>query len=617
MAFEELKSLITQNVRTNGTESITGAIMQGVLLSMVNELGGWAEGVESPFATRDWVSTQLQDYATLDALGRKQDTLVSGTNIKTINGESILGNGNIVIEQGGGDYLPLAGGTLTGNLVISQNHNLNIHYQEDVGLSNYSYWNAYLYKDRLSFRYTGYGQEDSSPLDIVYIPAVGDYSQLNVGGKLQAYGFYVPGGNNNMFLKAGGGVDTNEYLTTSVARNTYLPLIGGGVIQSTTATYRTYLYPDKVSVQYNDIDNDSSYGTELNPLGLFFKETDEEYICLRRYASQIRFQLEEGDYAYIRGGGFIINNGDNSNVILDGGGIRTLGNVGGTWLGTCTTAATTPAKTVSLSNFILYQNITISVRFTNAINVPDATLNVNSTGAKPIKINGEALQYGVIKAGMTAVLQYDGSSWNIVSLMGAEQPSIIKYAVDLGLPSGLLWADRNVDVETEDGFALHEYDQGSYFSWGNGVGHNPSGTTFSYDFGTSNGGPYASTKGAAVTANLSPQMDMARVNCGAPWRQPSRLDFQELYDNCTWTWTTVSGVNGYLVTSNANNNTIFLPAAGYGNGTSLSNLGSGGYYWSSSFHSSANAYILYFHSGGIYPQHYNLRFLGFSVRAVQ
>ena len=262
----------------------------------------------------------------------------------------------------------------------------------------------------------------------------------------------------------------------------------------------------------------------------------------------------------------------------------------------------------------------VSVRFTNAINVPDATLNVNSTGAKPIKINGNNLQYGVVLANMTAIMQYDGTNWNIVSLMGVEQGSTPENTIDLGLPSGLLWATKNVDVTKVNKFAENEYAAGSYFSWGNQEGHNPTSQgVFSYDFGTGNDGPYANTIGARVTANLSPQMDMARANLGAPWRLPTKDDFQELRDNCTWTWVvnTPSGIPCYSIVSNINQRVLYIPAAGYGYGTSLRNLGSYGYYWSSSFLSSAYAYYLNFGSEAIYPQLNDNRSYGFSVRAVQ
>ena len=98
---------------------------------------------------------------------------------------------------------------------------------------------------------------------------------------------------------------------------------------------------------------------------------------------------------------------------------------------------------------------------------------------------------------------------------------------------------------------------------------------------------------------------------------PTKEDFKELCDNCTSEWTTRNGMKGRLFTSKTNGNSIFFPAAGYYNGTSLRNRGTSGYYWSASRNGSSYAYYLYFDSGGVYPQYNNSRGLGFSVRAVQ
>ena len=97
----------------------------------------------------------------------------------------------------------------------------------------------------------------------------------------------------------------------------------------------------------------------------------------------------------------------------------------------------------------------------------------------------------------------------------------------------------------------------------------------------------------------------------------SEVSQDELRNSCTWTWTTQNGVNGYTVTG-ANGNSIFLPAAGYCNGTHLSSSGSYGYYWSSSLggSSSNGAYDLYFGSG-LYDWGYCFgRLFGFTVRPV-
>ena len=79
--------------------------------------------------------------------------------------------------------------------------------------------------------------------------------------------------------------------------------------------------------------------------------------------------------------------------------------------------------------------------------------------------------------------------------------------------------------------------------------------------------------------------DAAHVNWGGSWRMPTDDELTELWEQCTWTWTTQNGVYGRKVTSKTNGNSIFLPAAGYRGGSSLDGAGSYGYYWSSSHYS--------------------------------
>lgn len=115
---------------------------------------------------------------------------------------------------------------------------------------------------------------------------------------------------------------------------------------------------------------------------------------------------------------------------------------------------------------------------------------------------------------------------------------------------------------------------------------------------------------------LEPADDAARQNWGGSWRMPTQSEFNELYQNCTWTWTTQNYVDGYKVTG-SNGNWIFLPAAGYRYGTDLSIGGSNAYYWSSTpFDDLGIAYGLYFHSSNIYPDYGSNRCNGQSVRPV-
>ena len=313
----------------------------------------------------------------------------------------------------------------------------------------------------------------------------------------------------------------------------------------------------------------------------------------------------------------------------------------GSGQGTCSTAATTAAKTASITDFILLKNGFVAIRFANAVNVADATLNISSTGAKNIKINGANLQPGTIKAGMTAIMVYDGTAYNIVGLLGLEggdSPSDLY--VDKGLPSGLLWAKRNIDITQANGFAASEYQYDcTFFSWGNTDGHNPiSDTAFDYNWGGVNenepyyeGQPYGSTPGSKLTGNIAPSADCARANLGAPWRLPTNDEFGELFTNSDFIdangaviaaatenkLITMNSIVGIRIKSKINGNILFFPCSGGGAGTSRNCRGSGGYYWSATFYSARGARYLYFYSGGVFPQGSNYRYLGFAVRPVQ
>jgi len=97
---------------------------------------------------------------------------------------------------------------------------------------------------------------------------------------------------------------------------------------------------------------------------------------------------------------------------------------------------------------------------------------------------------------------------------------------------------------------------------------------------------------------------------------PTDAEWEELIDNCTWTWTTQNGVTGRLVTA-SNGNSIFLPAAGNRNDTSFYNAGSRGHYWSSSLITEDPDYAWYvsFGSGDV-SRGNNGRYDGRSVRPV-
>ena len=181
--------------------------------------------------------------------------------------------------------------------------------------------------------------------------------------------------------------------------------------------------------------------------------------------------------------------------------------------------------------------------------------------------------------------------------------------VDLGLPSGLLWARTNVGAasSSDDGdyFAWGETESKSYYDW----------STYKWGSSSSNLSKYNYSDNKTT---LEAADDAATVNWGAPCRMPDSSEFEELYSKCDWSWkSSYNGTSGYLVTG-PNGNTIFFPASGYRDFVGLYNHGSFGYYWSRSLNSSDTDYAryLYFGSGFISPTRYRNRFYGFSVRPV-
>ena len=183
----------------------------------------------------------------------------------------------------------------------------------------------------------------------------------------------------------------------------------------------------------------------------------------------------------------------------------------------------------------------------------------------------------------------------------------IPDAIDLGL--SVNWADMNVG-------AKYIEDYGNYYAWGE------TSTKETYNRDTYfDGQTYTKYNYEGGKTVLDPEDDAAYVNWGDSWRMPTKAEWQELIDSCTWTWTTQNGINGYKVTSNKEGYTdkfIFLPAAGGRSGNGLYDVGSFGYYWSSSLYNSYsnNAWDLYFLSSGYHSLRNYYGFIGRSVRPV-
>ena len=196
-------------------------------------------------------------------------------------------------------------------------------------------------------------------------------------------------------------------------------------------------------------------------------------------------------------------------------------------------------------------------------------------------------------------------------ILGGEEGPVPEY-VDLGLPSGTLWATRNIGANSSE-------ESGDYFAWGE---TEPKEEYYMsnykwYDYDNELYTKYCTDSGYGMIDDkeLEPRDDAAWANWGPSWRMPSLEQLRELKEKCSWEWLERNGTSGYLVTG-PNGNTIFLPAAGE---ASFPNAEGEGYYWSRTLGPSSDpskAYSLSFNSLWILPEQAR-RSVGYPVRAVR
>lgn len=199
----------------------------------------------------------------------------------------------------------------------------------------------------------------------------------------------------------------------------------------------------------------------------------------------------------------------------------------------------------------------------------------------------------VVTADMTLYAQWTSNGTSPTPTPQPENTLNGHEYVDLGLPSGLLWATCNVGADAPTAY-------GNYYAWGETT---PCGTTYSY---------------SDNPETLPASADAATANWGAGWRMPTKAEFEELNSNCTRSWTTYNGVVGSFFTG-PNGKTIFLPAAGFFyNGETYDTGSSGsGKYWTSSYDHDTESFAteFYFNASDTYVTTTS-RTSGFPVRPV-
>ena len=279
-----------------------------------------------------------------------------------------------------------------------------------------------------------------------------------------------------------------------------------------------------------------------------------------------------------------------------------------------------------------------------------ADVNWSSTDPSVATVSNDGTVTAV-KAGTCKVVASIGSISRMCDVIVTTQVSPISASgsnngygyVDLGL--SVKWAICNIGADNPE-------DYGDYFAWGETEPYYADGYSQSnnpvWKDGKSNGYSWSSYKYANGSSGaltkyctdsskgyngfvdnktvLDLEDDAAHVNWGGNWRMPTQEEMEELRGKCSWSWTTLNGVVGYLVTSRVagyENSSIFFPAAGSRSGTYLSDVGTKGKYWSNTFgryYSDESIYGCNFEmSSGFSYSHSNygtIRYYGMSIRPV-
>ena len=193
--------------------------------------------------------------------------------------------------------------------------------------------------------------------------------------------------------------------------------------------------------------------------------------------------------------------------------------------------------------------------------------------------------------------------------------------VDLGLPSGTLWATRNIG-------ASKSVEYGQYFAWGETTPKEVyNWDTYKWCNGTQNTlTKYCNNSNYGTVDNkteLDPEDDVAKANWGPNWRMPTKAQQNELRAECNWEWTTKNGIRGCQVTSKHNNKSLFLPAAGYYFTSGFYSESTYACYWSRTLDTEmpnqANYFFIYSYtsSSGVDSGFGTRGEVGYTVRAVR
>lgn len=247
-------------------------------------------------------------------------------------------------------------------------------------------------------------------------------------------------------------------------------------------------------------------------------------------------------------------------------------------------------------------------------------------------LTGRSLPDGVTEETVKGMIIHSIGDLDTVRAMSAEpepEPDTHEY-IDLGLPSGTLWATEN--IKDANGNEL-------YFAWGETQGYTAEqvgtdknftweGEDNDYAFGPidrddqTNYGMKKYNRTDRKTL-LDSADDAAKVNWGKRWKMPTQEQFQELIDNTNHEWVEIDGVWGAKLTSKVEGYTdkfLFFPAVGDAIGGGVGYVGVGSCCWSASLDDGYVGSARFFGSFGdfgLYSMDSDDRSIGYSVRPVR
>lgn len=256
----------------------------------------------------------------------------------------------------------------------------------------------------------------------------------------------------------------------------------------------------------------------------------------------------------------------------------------------------------------------------------------NATNVATVTVEGSKLIIKAVAKGTATITVKDNQTQERAKIEVTVKASEVitpGTAIDLGLPSGTLWASCNVGATKPEDF-------GNYYAWG----ETEEKDYYYWDSYMCDDAECGTTKDPIYTWNgnklfadiAGSKYDVATAKWGASWHMPSSAQMDELLNECIWTWcdgdkTKYNGTNvkGYIISSKVNSNKIFLPAAGNYHKDEILYKNESCLYWSSSqfdgspFEGEAN----YTNSNSAMGMDYNnkatytdLRYYGQTIRPV-